>query len=102
MNVLVSRKRSDKESEYDYDPPKLNDQFDRESTQKPQVNLIKSEMSPQEQAEQTEKLIMLKLDMPQEQKEKLKKLIKVNADIFALESTELGSTDIVTHGHCYW
>ena len=49
--MLASKERLDKESECDYDPPKPNDQFDRESTQKPQVNLVESEMSPQEQAE---------------------------------------------------
>ena len=36
-------------------------------------------------------------DLPPEQKEKLKELIKANADIFALESTEFGSTDMVSH-----
>ena len=42
---------------------------------------------------------MLKLDeagLPPEQQEKLEKLVKANADIFALNPTELGSTDIVT------
>ena len=97
-SVLASQERSDRESECDFDPPKSDDQLDQESTQ---VNLVESEMSPQEHAKRTEKLIkVLKLDeagLPPEQEEKLKELIKANADIFALDSTELGSTDMVTH-----
>ena len=56
---------------------------------------------PQKEAETTEKLLKtLKLEeagLLQKQLQQLEELIKANADIFALDSSELGSTDLVTH-----
>ena len=100
-SVLASQEQTDKGSECDCDPPNPNDQLNQESAEQAQVNFVESKMSPQEQAERVKKLLkVLKLEeagLPPEQQQKLEELIKVNADIFALDSSELGSTDIVTH-----
>ena len=100
-SVVVPQEQADKECDSIHCPSNSDKAPDPELADQAQVNLVESKLTPQKQADRTEKLLkVLKLEeagLPQEQQRQLEKLIIANADIFALDSSELGSTDLVTH-----